>query len=751
MGLRAKLFTSIGILACIYAIVIFFVPTYIVINDLGHEGMQLRRLIVEKNSRLLRAQEILLREVFQRIRNDLNSFLFVIYDMPLLQKELALPENDGKDGAKSTARSWNEMVRIANYNPDIGFLQLSNLDQTEVAVLKPADATLYDITTSPISDKLLAIHFPQLSEGELESEYLGIKLEKQSSDDSTHNYYALLPWSLTKKHLEALEKEIDSFESNFVSARHLGVGQIFTSSSEKISGAEDWTMKNALIHSLVPLVVSNYVEYEEGAWAPAGIATFEDGNNHYGQALMTQEVMSTKLVVDAKAHFETHLPPADSPPIAQGDLFITSDKIDHIFIANTIKTDMFYLTVGTPVNSLAQQLATWSQKDILIRVGDELWLGYGDVKQDAVIKSIKAQIRIPAKSSEEGVLALKGKLYRYTNLANLSEGQLGFYQLTRVGGEVSIAKLSVTVAKRVAWKISFQLFVISLLLIGVIFLMVSRGVLINAIRPIVKLAEATQCVVEGRYTDVVLPKMGKRVDEVATLSTAFSEMVVGLQEKEKIRGVLNKVVSKDVADEILKSNIRLGGEDREVTVLFADIRGFTSMTESLAPQETIALLNEAMTKIAHIIEAEGGIVDKFVGDEVMAIFGAPVTTAEHALHAVSAGMMILQTIQQWNEERKKRDEVPIHIGIGINSGIAVAGNMGAEDRLNYTVLGANVNLASRLCSHAKGNELIISGQTFDEVKVKDSFFTKSLPPATLKGISQSVPIYQVTGFNWDSE
>jgi adenylate cyclase len=187
-------------------------------------------------------------------------------------------------------------------------------------------------------------------------------------------------------------------------------------------------------------------------------------------------------------------------------------------------------------------------------------------------------------------------------------------------------------------------------------------------------------------------------------------------------------------------------------MLFCDIRGFSTLTADLSPQKTIQLLNACMTKVSRVIEGEGGVIDKYVGDEVMALFGAPASHPDHALRAVSTGMLIVETLKKWNEARVKAGEqIIFEMGIGIHSGLVVAGNMGAEDRLNYTVLGSNVNLASRLCAVAKRNQLIISAATLAEPNVKESFYTRSLPPITLKGFVEPVQIYEITGFKWEKE
>lgn len=296
-------------------------------------------------------------------------------------------------------------------------------------------------------------------------------------------------------------------------------------------------------------------------------------------------------------------------------------------------------------------------------------------------------------------------------------------------------------------KISYQMSI----LLGcalMIALFILRNIALSITRPLEMLAEATQKISAGKYEEVHLPQMKAGNNEIAVLSLGFEEMIKGFKERENIRAVLNKVVSKDVADEILKTEVHLGGEDRVVTMLFSDIRGFTKLSENLSPQATITLLNTYMTKMSRIIEGEGGIIDKYVGDEIMALFGAPSRHPDHAIRALSAAKLMIETLKKWNQERRQQGEPPIEMGIGIHTGIVVVGNMGAEDRLNYTVLGANVNLAARLCKVAAPMQIIVSEHTLREPKVQESFYYEPLEPILLKGFSEPVKVYQATGFKW---
>jgi adenylate cyclase len=275
---------------------------------------------------------------------------------------------------------------------------------------------------------------------------------------------------------------------------------------------------------------------------------------------------------------------------------------------------------------------------------------------------------------------------------------------------------------------------VTLLLAGLTSHFVAKGLA----GPVRSLMEAAGRVAEGDYGATV--QLARR-DELGRLAESFNEMTAGLRLKEQYRGVLDKVVSKDVAKELIEGGIELGGETRNVAVLFADIRGFTALTEGMAPEAVITLINACMEKMSAAVEAEGGVVDKYVGDELMAVFGAPVSRGDDAGRAVRAAIRIQEGLADLNRRRRAEGADPIGVGVGVNSGRAVAGNMGSSNRLNYTVLGEEVNLASRLCAMAPAGEVYISQATAGEVNG-----TLSLEPIgahKLKGFSKDCHIFRV--------
>jgi adenylate cyclase len=237
----------------------------------------------------------------------------------------------------------------------------------------------------------------------------------------------------------------------------------------------------------------------------------------------------------------------------------------------------------------------------------------------------------------------------------------------------------------------------------------------------------------------------RSADELGELARTFNVMSRGLADRERIRGVLDKVVSPEVADQLLRGHLVLGGEQREVTVLFSDIRGFTPLAEQLPPQALVALLNRYLTLMTERIHANGGIVDKFIGDGIMAMFGAPVQAPDDPQRAVRAACEMVRALERFNAEQEAAGAPPLKIGVGISTGVVVAGNVGSPGRLNYTVLGDTVNVAARLEGLTKeyGKPIIIGESTARSVAAH--FVLRALGEVPVRGRAEALQLYAVEG------
>lgn len=252
--------------------------------------------------------------------------------------------------------------------------------------------------------------------------------------------------------------------------------------------------------------------------------------------------------------------------------------------------------------------------------------------------------------------------------------------------------------------------------------------------PIRELVGGTEQISRGNFT-VQVPVRGK--DDLGRLAQSFNEMAAGLALKDKYHSILHTIADRDVAQQLLEGKIALGGELREATVMFCDIRGFTALTQNMNPAEVIALLNEHMTVLTRVVTAHHGVVDKFIGDSIMAIFGAPKSYGNDALNAVRCAQQMLAERAKLNGTSRYK----IQIGIGLASGEVVAGNMGSADRSNYTVLGERVNLAARLCSVAQRGEIVIGPATRE--LLGDLISAQEMDPLQLKGFSETVRAFKL--------
>jgi adenylate cyclase len=212
------------------------------------------------------------------------------------------------------------------------------------------------------------------------------------------------------------------------------------------------------------------------------------------------------------------------------------------------------------------------------------------------------------------------------------------------------------------------------------------------------------------------------------------------------RQALERFLSSVVVEKILASpdEIRLGGENQIATIMFADIRGFTRLSERLPPQQVVELLNEYFSEMTDLIFENGGTLDKYLGDGIMALFGAPWPKPDDAVRAVKTAGAMQRALEGLNRQWQARGQEPLRMGLGINTGQVTAGNIGSAKRMDYTVIGDAVNLASRLCANAAGGQILISESTFREIHA--CLPAQRLESIRVKGKAAPVEIYEI---RWD--
>jgi adenylate cyclase len=253
-------------------------------------------------------------------------------------------------------------------------------------------------------------------------------------------------------------------------------------------------------------------------------------------------------------------------------------------------------------------------------------------------------------------------------------------------------------------------------------------------KPLDSLAAGIQVVARGDLRKLVAVQSD---DEIGKLTNVFNQMILSLREKLLMEKYLSQSTVLSIKEHRDVTQLKLGGERKYVTALFSDARGFTALSEKMSPEDVVSLMNIYLNLQTTVIHHWGGIVDKFVGDEVMAIFEGQ----GREINAVRAAVEIQSYCKALNEAREASGEKQVSIGIGLNSGEVVMGNMGSEDHMDYTVIGDNINIAARLCGVAQPGQVLISKLIADEVG--DEATLKELAPVLVKGKEKPISISEV--------
>lgn len=213
----------------------------------------------------------------------------------------------------------------------------------------------------------------------------------------------------------------------------------------------------------------------------------------------------------------------------------------------------------------------------------------------------------------------------------------------------------------------------------------------------------------------------------------------------KLKSTFKKYVSNQIVDQLLENEdlLSLGGQEQDATILFSDIRGFTSLSENMTPNEVVETLNDYFNQMIEIIFKYNGILDKIIGDELMVIYGVPKLNSQDSENAVLTAIEMQEKLIAFNQDRRVNLKKPIKVGIGINSGSVISGNIGSTDQMDFTVIGDSVNLASRLCSYADAGQIIISDAVWNNVKHLQTLKSKKLSPIKVKGKAEVIPIQEI--------
>ncbi len=585
------------------------------------------------------------------------------------------------------ADPWHMAATAIRTDPEIAFVQVSS--PTQSAIITPEGASLYLPSWARDGDKL----WIRLSPGDI---FLATPLEGQKNT------------FLLYKPRNGEERTDLQFISFLPLSETIPLKDQPQGLYDQLRVKENLLLqKTELIEQLLP-----WHQKAEGILRV-------DADFKQGIALLSRELFSDHLFAE--------------PIRTEGFLLVHRKEGDYVDLAQWVLTGESpsqQILIGFSLSTICSEIGKMIQKPILLYYHGKLIAAFTIEGKDLPLQEL---------SFDQGKIIWDHTIYAQSPV---QIADLDIDILTPLSEVEAIPNFLKKLRDSLIAKISGNLLAVSIGVFGLALLLLAR-ISKRIARPIALLAEASEEIGKGKYDDLHLPAVEKREDEVATLTHSFHKMVGALRDREKIRGVLNKVVSKEIASRILSSSIELGGEERNLTILFSDIRGFTPLSEKLDPQTLIGLLNTYMTRMCRIIDETNGVVDKFIGDAIMALYGAPLPLEHHAEKAVEAALHMMENLKLWNEERGVT-QPQIKVGIGIHTGLAFSGNMGAENRLNYTVVGANVNLASRLCSAAAPMEILISEDTYRALPNPHKFKIIKRNPIPLKGIDHLVPIYAIS-------
>ena len=402
--------------------------------------------------------------------------------------------------------------------------------------------------------------------------------------------------------------------------------------------------------------------------------------------------------------------------------------------SNAVKTGV----IGLNTSSLSELMATGSNNTTVLVDSDSSVLITPDFdstveKREELLPLINELLNNSKESNTEQIV--EGKLTAIHQITN------DIFVITTISEKSIYA-----VINRTTYRII--LFSLAVLFIAIILIRIFSNSITN---PIKELVEAYSKIEHGEFELDMKPHTQ---DEIGLLTSSFVQMGKGLAEREKLMISFSKFTNKTIAQKAASGELSLGGENRNATIFFSDIRSFTAMSEKMQPNEVVEFLNAYMTKMVECVNKTGGVVDKYIGDAIMAVWGAPESSgsaAGDALNAVTAALMMRVALYKFNKERAEKGLPPVKIGCGINSGPVVAGQIGSEERMEYTVIGDAVNLASRTEALNKpfATDILVTENTWN--LIKDKIIVEEMPGVHVKGKTDAIKMFAVVNLTGKSK
>ena len=330
---------------------------------------------------------------------------------------------------------------------------------------------------------------------------------------------------------------------------------------------------------------------------------------------------------------------------------------------------------------------------------------------------------------------------QYLDSSSDEKRYMGFHRVPNASVCFVLSVPAETILKPLK-KLTLQMTVLCIsLIMGLLVLLIVVTRRIS--RPIMDLTNSAVQVTEaGPYRDALEIKSR---DEIGQLTAAFNEMMEGLRQRDFIRDTFGRYVTKEVVKELLDTSdgLKLGGEVREVTIMLSDLRGFTPLCEHLTPDQVIEVLNDYLSRMSKIIGQYKGTINEFIGDAILTFFGAPVKYGDSPARAVACALAMQLAMEALNRQNSEKGLPHLFMGIGINTGDVIVGNIGSKERAKYGVVGHNINLASRVEGATLGGQVLITPSTYKQVK--DLLVVRGVRPVRFKGLEEDIDLYDVIG------
>lgn len=790
MSIRYRLFFIVGLVTSTVFLLTFFFNSKLFESHFMQtqkEGLALRQKAIEARRENI---EVLTRDAITKKLAKINALLETVAQFSSLSDWFApTPENLRLGTWKYAANflqneDWVQFIQNTEESNLLSLIapETGSFFQTQGIAIEEGLSWIYVLGTDVYTEPYVGVKIP-LKEGEdlLEEDvksfddfpatYVLFSLKELKVLSFPSNFLQDKEIAITASSVQGYDIDIEKFFAFLVRAIELAKSPDWKAPEFKETKAPTPPAASGnIFHSLTKKYQEDTLEYSSELFAIEEASTlrqfrfFDQGSpeamtildpgSQKGRVFFLRSVLGfSKPFFDDQAFFLAH-PPLEGSALSSDSTIIEGPHPNQALLINTAyltaevdgKLRKSLLTFGFDVSSFLRDTALVTEHyGCIVNEGNVLTKliphNFPSVPFQEIPPLLAAQ-----PNNNIGFFSLGDVEYYYSKIIPDPNRNCYFcYFLPRNIEFYSFDKIQKDIQEimRHLWIQRMLLGICSLIVLWIVLLDLSKKIT----EPITMLSNSLRHVKYGNWDKVQIPKIHfHKNNEIKQLVSSFQDMIEGMKEKEKMSAVLNKVVSKEIAQEILKGDVHLGGEEKEVTMLFADIRGFTQLTQNMPPHDIINLLNTCMTKLSQAIEENKGVIDKYLGDGIMALYGAPVTYNDSPLYAVISAMQMIAVLKKWDEERVKSGQVSLNIGIGIHTGTVCAGNMGAQNRLNYTVIGSHVNMASRLCYAAGPGEILITSDTYLQPCVQQNIEVEDKGQLSFKGFDEKKQVYRVLGF-----